>query len=200
MKRLLPAGRPSPAMVVAFIALCVGITGGAFAAATIDSADIVNGSIKKKDLGKNSVNTKKVENGSLLKKDFKAGQIPGQGPQGLRGPEGPKGEKGDKGEPGDDGTNGTNGTNGATNVTTRVVTQSLPANAQSQPLTATCNAGEKALGGGYAMTNVDDPEISVERTHPSPATNGSTPTGWTVRFTISGIAHEVSTLVVCASP
>ena len=103
MKRWLPAGRPSPAMVVAFIALCVGVTGGAFAAATIDSSDIVNGSITKKDLHKNSVNTKKVKNKTLKAVDFAPGQL-AQGVQGIPGLKGEKGEKGDtKGDDGDTG-------------------------------------------------------------------------------------------------
>ena len=68
--RKLLAQRPSPAMAVAFIALCVGVTGGAFAAATIDGGDIENGSITKKDLHKNSVNAKKVENKTLKANDF----------------------------------------------------------------------------------------------------------------------------------
>src|SRR5215208_5932112 len=110
MKRNLLSRRPSPAMVVALVALVSSLTGGAVAATLIDGGDIKNGSITKKDLHKNSVNTKKVQNGSLIQKDFKAGQLPGQGPQGLRGPDGPKGEKGDQGDPGTNGTNGTDGT------------------------------------------------------------------------------------------
>ena len=108
MKRWLPAGRPSPAMVVAFIALCVGVTGGAFAAATIDSSDIVNGSITKKDLHKNSVNTKKVKNKTLKAVDFAPGQL-AQGVQGIPGLKGEKGEKGEQGDKGDDGETGPRG-------------------------------------------------------------------------------------------
>jgi hypothetical protein len=96
MKKRLLGRRPSPAMVVAFIALCVGITGGAFAAATIDSADIVNGSITKKDLKNNSVNTKKVKNKTLRAKDFAPGQLKA-GIQGIPGLQGEKGDTGPRG-------------------------------------------------------------------------------------------------------
>jgi hypothetical protein len=89
-------------MVVAFIALCVGITGGAYAAATIDGSDIVNGSITKKDLKKNSVNSKKVKNKTLKAKDFAPGQL-AEGVQGIPGLRGEKGDKGDKGDTGDTG-------------------------------------------------------------------------------------------------
>jgi hypothetical protein len=47
MKRRLRA--PSPAMVVALVALFVSLGGSAYAVATIDSADIVNGSIRNRD-------------------------------------------------------------------------------------------------------------------------------------------------------
>lgn len=47
MKRHLRA--PSPAMVVALVALFVALGGSAYAVATIDSADIVNGSIRNRD-------------------------------------------------------------------------------------------------------------------------------------------------------
>ena len=99
MRRKLLARRPSPAMVVAFIALCVGVTGGAFAAATIDTGDIQNGVVTKKDLHKNSVNTKKVKNQTLKAKDFAAGELE-EGVQGIQGLKGPKGDKGDAGDTG----------------------------------------------------------------------------------------------------
>ena len=47
MKRFLRA--PSPAMVVACVALFVSLGGVSYAVATIDSADIVNGSIRNRD-------------------------------------------------------------------------------------------------------------------------------------------------------
>jgi hypothetical protein len=47
MKRVLRV--PSPAIVVALIALFVALGGSAYAVATIDSGDIVNGSIRNRD-------------------------------------------------------------------------------------------------------------------------------------------------------
>jgi hypothetical protein len=188
MRRRVLARRPSPAMVVAVVALVSSLTGGAVAATLITGGDIKNGSITKKDLHKNSVNTKKVKNETLKAVDFAPGQL-AQGVQGIQG------LKGDKGEPGQDGQDGTNG---ATSVTTRVVTATQPVGGST--LTSPCNAGEKAVGGGWAITNPDDPEITIHESHPAPPDNGSAPTGWTVRFIISGIPHEVSTLAICASP
>ena len=58
-----------------------------------------------------------MKNGSLLKRDFKAGQLPagpqGQpGPQGQQGPQGPKGDQGDKGDKGEQGIQGLKGDKG----------------------------------------------------------------------------------------
>ena len=77
-------------MVVASVALLVALGGGAIAATTLPA---------------NSVGTRQVINHSLLKKDFKNGQLPRgkrgpRGPRGLTGLRGPQGTKGDTGPPG----------------------------------------------------------------------------------------------------
>jgi hypothetical protein len=56
-------------------------------------------------LPKNSVGTKQVRNGSLLAKDFKAGQLPA----GATGPQGPKGDTGAAGATGPQGPKGDTG-------------------------------------------------------------------------------------------
>jgi hypothetical protein len=71
---------------VGYLALFVALGGTAYAAATIGPAQIKNdavrsrhvddGEVKNADLGANSVATGKVRNGTLLRKDFKAGQLP----------------------------------------------------------------------------------------------------------------------------
>src|SRR5438034_11121141 len=81
MKRIVR--RPSPATVIALIALFVALGGTGFAAA-------------KLVLPRNSVGTLQVRNGSLLKVDFKAGQLP----RGARGPAGPAGLAGRAGPTG----------------------------------------------------------------------------------------------------
>jgi hypothetical protein len=80
-------------MIVALVALCSSLTGGAIAATLVTGGDIRNGSITKKDLHKNSVNTKKVKNKTLKAVDFGPGQLK----QGVQGIPGLKGEKGDDG-------------------------------------------------------------------------------------------------------
>jgi hypothetical protein len=104
------ARRPSPAMIVGFIALLAALSGTAVALPgvnLVDSGDIKNGQVKRKDLGKNAVNGAKVANGSLTGADVRdqsltpsdfSGSV--QGPPGPPGPKGDKGDKGDTGEPG----------------------------------------------------------------------------------------------------
>jgi hypothetical protein len=104
-----------------------------------------------------------------------------------------------QGRPGADGTNGTNGTNGATNLIVRTASAN-----GSGALDASCNPGERAVGGGIGRTdgsvNIND---KVGGSFPSvdagvPASNGSTANGW--RGVWEGPVANVTTWVICASP
>ena len=78
--------RPSPAMVVALIALFVALAGSSYAYVRVGSAEIANNSIRSADIHKAAVKStdlknsgvlsKDVRNGSLLFKDIKEGQLP----------------------------------------------------------------------------------------------------------------------------
>src|SRR5919204_4866467 len=81
--------KPSPAMMVAFLALLVALAGTSYAAIQLPA-----NSVGTKQLKKNAVTGKKVKNRSLKAVDFALGQLP-------------KGEKADQGPA------------GATNVTVR---------------------------------------------------------------------------------
>jgi hypothetical protein len=88
--------RPSPAMVVAVIALIVAMSGTGYAALTITGKNVRNGSLTGADVRNNTLASIDVKNGNLLAKDFKAGQLPA-GPQGAQGPQGPQGPQGAQG-------------------------------------------------------------------------------------------------------
>ena len=94
--------RPSPSMVIASLALLVALGGTSMAAVTLV---IPRASVGVLQLKADSVNSAKVINGSLLRKDFKAGQLP-QGPRGPRGLGGPAGPAGSAGSPGATGPSG----------------------------------------------------------------------------------------------
>lgn len=96
--------RPSPAMIVALIALFISLGGVSWAVASgsIGSREIRNNSIRGSDIRNGTVKSADVGNGSLLAKDFRRGQLPagGIGPQGPRGNDGAPGAPGSPGLPG----------------------------------------------------------------------------------------------------
>ena len=71
--------RPRHQTVVAYLALAVVlITGTAYAAATIDSGDVINSSLRSVDLKNNSgVKGADVKNGSVGRRDFRASSLTG---------------------------------------------------------------------------------------------------------------------------
>jgi hypothetical protein len=92
--------RPSPAMIVACVALLVALTGTSVAAVSqlvprnsVGPNQIRNGAVTRPKLRNNAVDTTKVANRSLRAVDFAAGQIPAgpAGPAGAAGPAGPVG-------------------------------------------------------------------------------------------------------------
>lgn len=83
--------RPSPALVIACIALAISLGGTSYAA-----VKLAPGSVGTRQLKRGAVTSLKVKDRSLMARDFKAGQLP----RGLRGLKGDKGDKGDAGAPG----------------------------------------------------------------------------------------------------
>jgi hypothetical protein len=154
MQRLIRR-RPSPAMIVACIALLVALSGTGIAA--VDA--LPRNSVGNAQLQNNSVTSLKVKNGSLLRGDFKAGQIP-PGPQGPQGPAGPAGPKGDKGDKGDAGTigaitvrTGTVTIDGGTKENGQYVTRAVQRN---------CDSGERAISAGTGWSDdANDLELVV---------------------------------------
>jgi hypothetical protein len=93
--------RPSPATIISLIALFVALGGTSYAAIAL--------------VPKNSVGSAQVINGSLLKKDLSKKTVAAlKGNRGLRGPAGPQGAAGSAGAAGDAGPAGATGAAGAT--------------------------------------------------------------------------------------
>jgi hypothetical protein len=100
VKRL-SAFRPSPAMVVALIALFVAMAGGAYAAT---------------QLPKNSVGSAQLKNSAVTPAKLSSAAktaLSTPGPAGATGPAGPKGDTGPRGDEGPRGDTGTKGDTGA---------------------------------------------------------------------------------------
>jgi hypothetical protein len=97
----------SPALVVACLALLVSLTGTSVAAVS----QLARNSVGTPQLKNNAVTSAKVKNASLLRADFKAGQLP-RGPRGARGPAGATGAVGPTGPTGPSGPAGATGPQG----------------------------------------------------------------------------------------
>jgi hypothetical protein len=92
--------RPSPAMVVACLALFVALGGTSVAAVSqlaprnsVGTAQLRNGAVTGVKIRNNAVTSAKVANRSLRLVDFALNQIP-KGPAGPQGPAGPAGPAG----------------------------------------------------------------------------------------------------------
>jgi len=196
------ARRPSPAMVVGFIALIAALSGTAVALPgvnLIDSGDIKNGQVKRKDIGKNAVNGAKVADGALSGADVKdesltpsdfSGSV--QGPKGDQGPQGPQGPKGDQG------IQGIQGVPGLSGLEMVLGAQSANNTNAQKTATATCPAGKRPLSGG-----MEGWAIAAGSTEPPVLSNvilGTTDgSGANVRaFKGDGLSWAFTPYVVCA--
>jgi hypothetical protein len=93
--------RPSPALVVASLALAVALGGTGYAALSLPPNSVGTAQLKN-----GAVVAAKVKRGSLRRTNFAPGQLPrgpkgDKGADGLPGAAGAKGDKGDRGEKGD---------------------------------------------------------------------------------------------------
>jgi hypothetical protein len=100
--------RPSPAMVVALIALFIALSGVTYAAVnmpanSVGTKQIKNNAVTGQKLANDAVTSNKVRDYSLLAKDFGPGQL-------RPGPQGPQGQPGPQGRPGPTGATGPQGT------------------------------------------------------------------------------------------
>jgi hypothetical protein len=199
MFQKLRRARLSHATVVAYLALFVALGGTSVAAVTlannsVKSKHIAKGNVKRSDIGRNAVNSAKVANASLRAADFAAGQLPA----------GPKGDKGDTGQTGAQGVPG-----GLSSVVTRFATDTLEDGTASS-ITATCNAGEKLIGGGARMgnTNVDTADLRLTSSRPTSDAGGGSPgqggpiVGWrVVTWNVAGGLNaniDVFAYAICA--
>jgi hypothetical protein len=170
---------------VAYLALFVALGGTSVAAA--------NALVPK-----NSVGSAQVINGSLLKKDFKAGQLPrgARGPVGPRGAQGPAGQAGPVGAAGPQGIQGPPGPVNVTYVASAVA--QVPAGMQGTQV-AVCPAGLVAIGGG-SVNDSTSPNVSINGSDWDSST-GAAPDEWVVTLN-NGSVGPVNFLVdaICTQP
>jgi hypothetical protein len=128
---------------------------------------------------------------SVLKKLKAIGPTGPRGLPGAAGAGGPAGATGKEGSP---------GKNGATNVVTRF-TEGTAAKDARGIVTASCNPGERATGGGPQLWSGEDVGTDYLQSVPSPTEAGTTPTGWRVEWINATASPDtIKVYVVCASP
>ena len=172
--------RPSPALVIAILALFTALGSASYAAVrlgrgavksrniapgAIKAAQIATGAVGKRAIATGAVGTDEVRNGTLGRVDFRAGALP------------------------------------ASTITVHSTTIKIVPN-QNALVTASCPNGQRATGGGW---NVPVGNAPVQASFPStangqPAQDGSTPTNWTA-VVRNGPSYtgSFSTYVLCAS-
>jgi len=176
MKMLL-SRRPSPAMVVACLALMIALGGTSVAAVTqlgrnsvgprqlqfgaVTTPKIRNNAVSAAKIRNNAVSSAKVRNRSLLRVDFARGQLPA-GPTGPQGPAGPAGAAGPAGPAGVIGP-----------ITVRNASVLVPGGVQensaynSARVTASCNPNERAISAGTSWSDdVSDRELMTGELEP----------------------------------
>lgn len=136
---------PSPAIVIASVALLVALTGTSVAAISA----IPRLSVGTAQLKNNAVTSAKVRNFSLVRSDFRRGQIPA-GPTGARGPQGPAGPAGPAGI--------------AALERRDIVT---PTNSSGIKTTsAVCPTGKRVIGGGARVQGAGLADVVISEAFP----------------------------------
>jgi hypothetical protein len=146
--------RPSPALVVACVALGLVLGGTSYATVaqaprnSVGTAQLKDSAVTARKLARNAVSSAKVRNRSLLRADFAPGQLPA-GPTGPRGPAGPAGPAGPPG------------------VSAVERLDASSANNSTSPKSAflACPAGKRLIGGG-ARVNGGSPKTAILQSFP----------------------------------
>jgi len=176
---------------VALLALGISAGGTAYASgvllppASVGSVQIKPGAITAPKLAANAITAKAVKPGTLLRADFKAGELPsGQpgptgpagapgaagsvGAPGAEGPTGPTGRPGPTGPAGPPGATGDRGPQGPRAVSGYQVVHvdSVPMDQTLKTITLNCPPNTLVLGGGQAkssdLIDIQDAEPSLD--------------------------------------
>jgi hypothetical protein len=190
--------RPSPAMIVACLALLVALGGTSVAAVnqlgrnTVDTPQLVNGAVTNPKIRNNAINSSKVANRSLLRSDFAPGQLPA-GPVGPQGPAGPTGPAGAAGPAGVIGP-----------ITVRTAFVTVPAGGvgvQSERVTRNCEGNERAISAGTSWGD-DGPDLELYTGEMEPLRNAQNQVVGFVAVGVNGTtgSSNFSLHVLCYTP
>ena len=198
MRKLLR--RPSPAMIVACLALLVALGGTSMAAVSqlarnsVGTPQLRNNAVTNPKITNNAVNSAKVRPRSLLRSDFAAGQLPA-GPVGPQGPAGPAGAAGPAGPAGVIGA-----------ITVRTAFANVPpggTGVESVRVTRNCEGNERAISAGTSWGD-DSPDLELYTGEIEPQLNAQNQVvGYTavgVNGTTGGTGSTFTVYVLCYTP
>jgi hypothetical protein len=166
--------------LVAYVALFCALSSTSYAAVT-------------RLVPPNSVGTRQVINHSLLKKDFKSGQVP----RGARGPAGPAGAVGPTGPAGPAGAKGPPGPVSLTYAESAVTPVAAGTQATAS---AACPVGMFVTGGGVFVDSTDT-AVNVDSSDWDSTTVGGPPNAWSASVN-NASASEAHFVVdaICTTP
>jgi hypothetical protein len=184
--------RPSPALVVSFVALFVSLGGTSFA---VTHYVITSERQIKPNVLRQLVQAKQPSDASVRSLTGPAGPVGAAGPAGSPGAQGAAGKDGTPGTPGLEGKQGERGEAGPEGhiaTTLRQATQRSPANEGTgySTVTARCAVGETALGGGYELLS-GEPKVLESRPGNVP------PNEWFIVVAPHSGTYEVTVYAIC---
>lgn len=182
-----PRQMPSPALIVALLALATALSGNALAEPIARTAKrLVGGSqiephaigarhlkrhaIGARQLRRDAVRSRQVKDGSLRARDFRGGTLPrgsrgATGPRGATGARGPRGFRGATGERGATGPPGATGAPGLSGV--EILDEQTASDSSQSPKTLLleCPAGKVAIfaGGSTFSVTVTDNQLALSQ-------------------------------------
>jgi hypothetical protein len=180
--------RPSPALVLACIALGVALGGTSVAAVSqlprnsVGTAQLRNGAVTNAKLRNNVVTSAKVANRSLVRADFAPGQLPA-GPTGPQGPAGATGAAGPAGPPG-------------VSQIERVETTSPSNSAVTRSVSQACPTGKRLLGGGARVNTPPLAGVAIQQAFPD---NDNVYRAYAREITATGANWSLTVFAVCAA-
>jgi hypothetical protein len=172
-----PMRRPSPALVVACIALLVALGGTGYATVlqvprnSVGPAQLRTAAVTNPKIARNAVTSIKVANGSLVRADFRANSLP-VGPAGPAGPAGPP------------------GLTGLERVESTSATNTIASKTQA----TACPAGKRLLGGG-ARLNPILAQVAIQTSFPD---NDNIYRATAREIVNTGVNWSLTVFAVCA--
>jgi hypothetical protein len=195
--------RPSPALLVAFVALFVALGGGGALAASqliVNTDNIANGAVTNHKLATGSIGLGKLNSHvrSALAKVGGRGIVGQQGPQGAQGAQGPQGAIGTIGATGATGAQGAKGDTGAAGAQGAKGDAGATGNTGAQgPKGDTGDTGDTGAQGQQGQQGQQGPQgpagqNGTDGLNPATAVAQSGDAGWTINGSSTGCSAKLA--------